>query len=272
MIDSTTAVNHDTRGKPESWRRVMNSADRAMTNALRRIGGEDWQRRNRTGQRIDARALPFLPLDADARPFERVSPANVGRPDLGIFVLIDASGSMAAQVEVPVSGGSMRRSEAARLIACGIGAAAQRAGFGFGCASHGTQCSATGGERMRFVTHSSTESVLIPCPFSDNWDAPAVAFAAKNLQMPAKRTLFMLLCDGGPTIEAEQHGQIASYAMRKLKDQGAAFTVCFIGSQCESKAGVSLLARDWGTRAVADCSRDLSQMTTKAIQAMSALR
>lgn len=271
----TITTPHEETLQDENAERLSAETDSAVTRALRRVGGEGWQHGMQTGQRIDARRMPFHGFP-DPRPFSTVIPTETGEPRTGIFCLIDSSGSMAAGCEA--RGVFFDRRTAARAMAVGFARAARRAGLGFTAAHHGAG-SATAYHRdmtmgrvdrerygLRVDVHRSTESLICGPNYGDNWDAIAVWQCLSHVRMPAKSTLFLLLCDGEPTICPSKHSKVADACIRRLESQGHRFAVAYIGSA--SKESLDACARDWGASRVIDCTRDLSQLTIGIIRAM----
>lgn len=261
-------------GRSESFE-LSASTEIAVTRALRRVGGEGWQHGMQTGQRIDPKRMAFHRFP-DARPFSTVIAAPTGEPRTGIFCLIDSSGSMAASC--CANGKIFDRRTAARAMAVGFARAARRAGLGFTAAHHGTgtalsyhsHMQMTANERdtygLRVDVHRTTETLLKGPDYGDNWDAFAVWHCLNHLAMPAKQTLFVLLCDGEPTICPSKHSKIADACIRRLEAAGHRFAIAYIGSS--SQESLDCCVRDWGASRVIDCTRDLSQLTLGIIRAM----
>jgi hypothetical protein len=254
---------------------LMRDTDEAVTRALRRVGGEAWQNGTRSGQRIDPRRMPFAAYP-DSRMFQRIVSERTGHPRTGLCTLIDSSGSMGAQCTA--NGKTMVRRHAARAMACGFASAAQRCGIGFTAAHHGVgmdeayAAGAKGGSHkgmatvLRVDVHRTTRTILNGPRYSDNWDAFAVWHLINSVEMPAEHTLFVLICDGEPTINPARHSKMAEAAIRRLEQKGHRFAFAYIGN--ESEESLKSSARDWGARRIINCTKDLQQLTTGIVTAM----
>jgi hypothetical protein len=219
--------------------------------------------------------MPFAAYP-DSRMFQRIVSERTGHPRAGLFTLIDSSGSMSASCTA--NGKNMVRRHAARAMACGFASAAQRCGIGFTAAHHGVGLDAAyaqgakGGSHngvgsvLRVDVHRTTRTILAGPKYSDNWDAFAVWHTINSIEMPAEHTLFVLICDGEPTINPARHSKVAEAAIRRLEQKGHRFAFAYIGS--ESEESLKSSARDWGARRIINCTKDLKQLTTGIVTAM----
>lgn len=257
----TTTVSHLAHEMNPDQTALANATDRAATNALRRVGGTavEWGRKSGAYLNTSRIATAALP---DARLFGRPETGN-GKPDCGIVTLIDSSGSMGAFAPSVGSIPAMTRRSTARAIAVGITRAASRCGLASLVGHHGES------DGVRLAVHRTTSGVLRgPC-YGGNMDAWAVAEFLRLVEMPAQRTVFVLVCDGAPNGDPTEHRAVANQALATMTRKGVSFVLAYVG---DDEYGLNRARADWGAARVADCRRDMNTLTTVLIKAVAAAR
>ena len=262
MLRTATNITHHAADFLDATLATLASdAERAATAALRRVGGTavEWGRRNGSHLNTSRLASASLP---DARVFGRAAHGD-RRPECGIVTLIDSSGSMGdAVMKDGKYIGSRRR--VARSIAVGIAAAARRCGLASIVGHHGDN-----GRGPELVAHRSTRGVLSGPTYGGNSDAWAVAEFLRLVEMPAQRTVFVLICDGAPNGDATEHRAIAAEALAWMNRAGVSFVLAYIG---DDTFGLNRARLDWGAQRVADCREDMTALTGVMIRAVAAAR
>lgn len=262
MLRTTTNATHTAADfESPTLAALAAETDRAATAALRRVGGTavEWGRKSGAYLNASRLALAALP---DARLFGRPSSGN-GKPECGIVTLIDSSGSMSAGVLRKGDYIGSRR-KVARSIACGMTAAARRCGLASLVGHHGDN-----GDGPELTAHRTTRGVLRGPSYGGNLDAWAVAEFLRLVEMPAVRTVFVLVCDGAPNGDPTEHRAVAAEALATMKRNGVEFVLAYIG---DDQAGLDRARVDWGAARVADCRADMTALTGVMIRAVAAAR
>lgn len=244
---------------------LATATDHAATNALRRVGGTavEWGRKSGAYLNASRIALSALP---DARLFGRAEQGS-GKPECGIVTLIDSSGSMdcAVYANGDCNSGSIgTRREVARAIAVGITVAARRCGLASLVGHHGAS-----GYDVKLCAHRSTRGVLRGPSYGGNLDAWAVSEFLRLCEMPAVRTVFVLVCDGAPNGDADEHRALAAECIATMRRKGVEFVMAYIGND---QSGLDNARADWGAARVADCRTDMTALTGVMIRAIAAAR
>ena len=262
MLRTTTNTNHNAADFADAaLASLALNAEAAATAALRRVGGTavEWGRRSGSHLNTSRLAAASLP---DARVFGRPAHGD-RRPECGIVTLIDSSGSMGAGVVKDGAYlGSRRR--VARSIAVGIAAAARRCGLASIVGHHGDN-----GRGPELVAHRTTRGVLNGPSYGGNSDAWAVAEFCRLVEMPAQRTVFVLVCDGSPNGDEAEHRAVAAEALAWMNRSGVSFILAYIG---DDSIGLDRARLDWGAQRVADCREDMTALTGVMIRAVAAAR
>ena len=255
-----TTPNHDQRHFANAdCIRIADAAHRAAVMALRQVGGEEveWGRRN--GSHLDTQRIAFNRLP-DSRMFGRTAEGTL-KPALGCIVLIDSSGSMDNTVELENAEYVSRRN-IARSIAVGIATACDALALGCVVGHHGEKCS-----RVQIEAHQTTRGVLEGSEFGGNLDAWAVDAFASQIEMPAERTVFVLVCDGRPCGERYHHRAMATQAISRIEQNGGTFVLAFVGGAHDDH-GMECAQLDWGHGRVADCRNGMGGLTRAIVHAV----
>ena len=253
-----TTTNHNSREMPTHSRLRAENARTAMITALARVGGEAIEWNARSGAYLDTARLAMSRFP-DARVFGRIDQGNDERAEIGVVVLIDSSGSMGD----PVRGGGTRRC-AARAIACGIVAAGESMGVPVTVGHHGAS-----GEVVEISAQRTTKAVLDAPYYGSNLDAPACAAFLRAVELPARRNVFLLICDGAPCYYAGEDRGAVSETLGTLIRNGDTFCLAYIG---EDEHGLNRAAADWGAARVADCRTGAHALVPVVIAAVAAAR
>lgn len=263
----TTNANHTAADFGSSALSTLATAtDRAATHALRRVGGTAVEWGRKSGAYLNAARIALASLP-DARLFGRAEQGS-GKPDCGIVTLIDSSGSMDCAVYTGGDYGNGTvigtRREVARAIAVGITAAARRCGLASLVGHHGASS-----HDVKLAVHRSTKGVLRGPNYGGNLDAWAVSEFLRLCEMPAERTVFVLVCDGAPNGDPAEHRAVAAECIATMRRKGVEFVMAYIG---HDQSGLDNARADWGAARVADCRKDMTALTGVMIRAIAAAR
>ena len=154
----------------------------------------------------------------------------------------------------------MSRLQIAAAMACGFVEAGESLALPVQVGHHGQH------QQIELRAHRKSSEVIKQHPLNNNVDAYAVWAWLQRVEAPAKRNLFVLICDGAPCSDQRS---MARECIALMHRRNTAFILAFVGRDAREVASAE---KDWGARRVADCRTSPAQLTRAIVRGLQGLK